>query len=144
VLKRREAIKAFPEFEATQAQAIETRNHTLAHLDTYLQEFETNVKRTGGVVHWASSTDEANKIVARICKEAKARRITADAEAYATEVVARAIKENGIEAAQYQVALKQVEALTAVGAGEGRQTIILPAAALDAFGQAFDMLKGRA
>ncbi|WP_114286301.1 SPFH domain-containing protein [Candidatus Halocynthiibacter alkanivorans] len=73
---------------------------------------------------------------------AKARRVSADAEAYATEVVARAIKENGIEAAQYQVALKQVEALVAVGAGEGKQTVLLPAAALDAFGDAFNMLKG--
>ena len=50
-------------------------------------------------------------------QEAKARRILADAEAYATGVIALAIKENGIEAAQYQVALKQVEALTAVGQG---------------------------
>ncbi|WP_133484973.1 SPFH domain-containing protein [Aliiroseovarius marinus] len=77
-------------------------------------------------------------------KAAEARRITADAEAYATEVVAKAIKENGIEAAQYQVALKQVEALTAVGAGEGKQTVLLPANALDAFGDAFNMLKGKA
>ncbi|SMR82427.1 Regulator of protease activity HflC, stomatin/prohibitin superfamily [Aliiroseovarius halocynthiae] len=76
-------------------------------------------------------------------KEAEARRVSADAEAYATEVVAKAIKENGIEAAQYQVALKQVEALTAVGAGEGKQTIILPANALDAFGDAFKLLKGK-
>ncbi len=74
---------------------------------------------------------------------AKARRITADAEAYATGVVAVAIKENGIEAAQYQVALKQVEALTAVGQGAGKQTIIVPAQALEAFGDAFKMLKGR-
>ena len=73
---------------------------------------------------------------------AKARRIQADAEAYATQVVAVAIKENGIEAAQYQVALKQVEALNALGAGEGKQTIILPAQALEAFGDAFKMLKG--
>lgn len=77
-------------------------------------------------------------------KEAEARRVSADAEAYATEVVAKAIKENGIEAAQYQVALKQVEALTAVGAGDGKQTVILPANALDAFGDAFKMLKGKA
>ena len=77
-------------------------------------------------------------------KEAEARRVSADAEAYATEVVAKAIKENGIEAAQYQVALKQVEALTAVGAGEGKQTVLLPANALDAFGDAFNMLKGKA
>ncbi len=73
---------------------------------------------------------------------AKARRVTADAEAYATEVVARAIKENGIEAAQYQVALKQVEALVKVGEGQGKQTVIVPANALDAFGDAFNMLKG--
>jgi regulator of protease activity HflC (stomatin/prohibitin superfamily) len=76
-------------------------------------------------------------------QEAKARRILADAEAYATGVIATAIKENGIEAAQYQVALKQVEALTAVGKGEGKQTILVPAHALDAFGDAFKMLKGR-
>lgn len=74
---------------------------------------------------------------------AKARRVQADAEAYATSVVAAAIAENGLEAAQYQVALKQVEALTAVGAGEGKQTILLPANALDAFGDAFGLLKGR-
>ncbi len=76
-------------------------------------------------------------------QKAKARRILADAEAYATSAVARAIADNGLEAAQYQVALKQVEALTAVGQGEGRQTVIVPASALDAFGEAFDMLKGR-
>jgi regulator of protease activity HflC (stomatin/prohibitin superfamily) len=74
---------------------------------------------------------------------AKARRVLADAEAYATSTIAMAIKENGIEAAQYQVALKQVEALTAVGQGAGKQTIIVPAQALDAFGDAFKMLKGR-
>ena len=76
-------------------------------------------------------------------QESKARRVLADAEAYATGVIASAIKDNGIEAAQYQVALKQVEALTAVGQGAGKQTIIVPAHALDAFSDAFKMLKGR-
>lgn len=73
---------------------------------------------------------------------AKARRIQADAEAYATAVVAKAIKENGLEAAQYQVALKQVEALNKLGSGDGKQTILVPANALEAFGDAFKMLKG--
>lgn len=76
-------------------------------------------------------------------QKAKARRISADAEAYATEVVAKAIAENGLEAAQYQVALKQVEGLTEVGKGQGKQTIILPSSALDAFGEAFNLLKGK-
>ena len=76
-------------------------------------------------------------------QEAKAKKVLADAEAYATAAIAIAIKENGMEAAQYQVALRQVEALTAVAAGAGKQTIIVPAQALDAFGDAFRMLKGR-
>ena len=75
-------------------------------------------------------------------QSAKARRVEADAEAYATEVVAKAIRENGIEAAQYQVALKQVEALNVLGTGQGKQTIIVPAQALEAFANAFRMLKG--
>ncbi|MEM9577161.1 MAG: SPFH domain-containing protein [Pseudomonadota bacterium] len=74
---------------------------------------------------------------------AKARRILADAEAYATQTVAQAINENGLEAAQYQIALKQVEALNALGAGDGKQTIVVPAQAIEAFGDAFKLLKGR-
>jgi regulator of protease activity HflC (stomatin/prohibitin superfamily) len=58
-------------------------------------------------------------------------------------VIAVAIAQNGMEAAQFQVALKQVEALQAIASGAGRQTIFVPANALDAFGDAFKMLKGR-
>jgi regulator of protease activity HflC (stomatin/prohibitin superfamily) len=76
-------------------------------------------------------------------QEAKARRVLADAEAYATQVVAEAIADNGLEAAQYQVALKQVEAIAKVAQGQGSQTVVLPANALDAFADAFKMLKGR-
>ena len=74
---------------------------------------------------------------------AKARRILADAEAYATQVVAQAINENGLEAAQYQIALKQVEAINTMGTGQGNQTVVLPTQALDAFNDAFKLLKGR-
>jgi regulator of protease activity HflC (stomatin/prohibitin superfamily) len=70
-------------------------------------------------------------------QQAKARRIEAEAEAYATAIVADAITEHGLESAQYQVALKQVEALHMLGAGQGSQTIVVPAHALEAFGNAF-------
>ncbi|MFD1158485.1 SPFH domain-containing protein [Roseovarius aestuarii] len=76
-------------------------------------------------------------------QSAKARRVQADAEAYATSVVAAAIAENGLEAAQYQVALKQVEALNAMGNSPSSSTIVVPANALEAFGNAFNMLKGK-
>ncbi|MEM1101841.1 MAG: SPFH domain-containing protein [Pseudomonadota bacterium] len=76
-------------------------------------------------------------------RAAEARRVEAEAEAFATAVVAAAIAENGLEAAQYQVALKQVESLNALGGGQGQQTIVLPANALEAFGDAFKLLGGR-
>ena len=75
---------------------------------------------------------------------AKARRVEAEAEAYATEVVAKAIQDNGLEAAQYQVALKQVESLKALGSSPSSSTVVVPANAIEAFGDAFKMLKGRA
>lgn len=76
-------------------------------------------------------------------QQAKAKRILADAEAYATSAIAEAIARNGLEAAQYQVAMRQVDALSEVAQGGGKQTVILPAAALDAFTDAFRLLKGR-
>ena len=77
-------------------------------------------------------------------QQAKAKRVTAEAEAFATTVIAGAIKESGIEAAQYQVALRQVEALALIGQGAGKQTVLLPVQAIEAFGDAFKLLKGRA
>ena len=76
-------------------------------------------------------------------QQAKAKRVLADAEAYATNAIAEAIKANGLEAAQYNVAMRQVEALTEVARGEGKQTVLIPAQALEAFSNAFAMLRGR-
>ena len=77
-------------------------------------------------------------------QQAEARRVAADAEAYATGVVAEAIAKGGLEAVQYNIALEQVKALGSMAAGQGTQTVIVPADAADAFGKAFQMLKGRA
>ena len=74
---------------------------------------------------------------------AEARRVEADAEAYATNVVAEAIAKGGLEAVQYNIALKQVEGISEMAAGQGTQTIVVPADAADAFGKAFQMLRGR-
>ena len=75
---------------------------------------------------------------------AEARRVEADAEAYATGVVAEAIAKGGLEAVQYNIALEQVKGIAKIAGGQGTQTIVVPADAADAFGKAFEMLKGRA
>ena len=75
-------------------------------------------------------------------QQAKAKRILAEAEAFATTAIAEAIGKGGLEAAQYQVAMKQVETLAKIGQGSGKQTLVLPANAVDALGDAFKMLRG--
>ncbi|PSL20465.1 SPFH domain-containing protein [Shimia abyssi] len=131
--------------EVTRAEILDV-NLDLATREAMLQQLNAERARRAQVTEaeGAKRAVELNADAELYAAEqtAKARRVSADAEAYATSVVAAAIKENGLAAAQYQVALKQVEALSALGTSEGNQTVVLPAAALDAFGDAFKLLKG--
>ncbi|WP_322867822.1 SPFH domain-containing protein [Aquicoccus sp. G2-2] len=130
--------------EVTRAEILDV-NLDQATRDAMLQQLNAERERRAQVTRAEGSKravelqSDAELYAAE--QEAKARRISADAEAYATGVVAAAIQDNGFEAAQYQVALKQVEALVKLGEGEGKQTVLLPANLLDAFGDAFNMLK---
>ena len=132
--------------EVTRAEILDvnldqaTRDAMLQQLNAE-RERRAQVTRAEGAKRAVELNADAELYAAQ--QTAKARRIQADAEAYATEVVAEAIAKNGIEAAQYQVALKQVEAIAKVGEGAGKQTVFLPANALDAFADAFGLLKGR-
>ncbi len=139
-----EAVDAWG-IEVTRAEILDV-NLDQATRDAMLQQLNAERARRAQVTE-AEGTRRAVELAAdaelyAAEQAAKARRVQADAEAYATSVVAQAIKENGLEAAQYQVALKQVEALTEVGKGSGKQTVLLPANILDSFGDAFNMLKG--
>lgn len=132
--------------EVTRAEILDV-NLDQATRDAMLQQLNAERERRAAVTRaeGAKRAVELNADAELYAAEqtAKARRISAEAEAYATEVVAKAIADNGLEAAQYQVALKQVEALTTVGKGDGKQTIILPSSAIEAFGNAFGLLKGK-
>jgi regulator of protease activity HflC (stomatin/prohibitin superfamily) len=132
--------------EVTRAEILDV-NLDQATRDAMLQQLNAERERRAAVTR-AEGQRRAVELAAdaelyAAKQAAEARRIQADAEAYATKVVAEAIAENGIEAAQYQVALKQVEGIGKIGAGSGTQTILLPADAVEAFGKAFGMLKGR-
>lgn len=133
--------------EVTRAEILDV-NLDQATRDAMLQQLNAERERRAEVTRaeGAKRAVELNADAELYAAEqaAKAKRITADAEAYATSTIAEAIKENGLEAAQYQVALKQVDALNSLGGGDGKQTILLPANALEAFGDAFKMLRGRA
>src|SRR5262249_29220831 len=45
------------------------KEHTLAHLDQYLEQLESSVQRAGGSVHWAADAEAARQIVLDIAAQ---------------------------------------------------------------------------
>jgi len=76
IARRREVADKLPEFEALRDAARDIKNHTLAHLDLYLEAYEEKVTATGGHVHYAVSVDDARRIVLDICRKLGARTVT--------------------------------------------------------------------
>jgi L-lactate dehydrogenase complex protein LldF len=75
VVRRAEAAEALPEFEALRDSARDIKNHTLAHLDLYLEAYEARVTAAGGHVHWAPTAADARAIVLDLCRNAGAHRL---------------------------------------------------------------------
>ncbi|HJN60966.1 MAG TPA: LutB/LldF family L-lactate oxidation iron-sulfur protein [Alphaproteobacteria bacterium] len=75
-VKRAEAAARLPEFEALRDQAVEIKNHTLEHLDFYLERFADKVEHSGGEVHWCVTPGEARQTVLDICRAAGAKTVT--------------------------------------------------------------------
>ena len=74
---RRGAARAgLPEFEALRERGRDIKNHTLAHLDLYLEAFEEKATAAGSKVHFAPTAEDARRIIAGICREAGARVVT--------------------------------------------------------------------
>ncbi len=74
--KRLTAVAALPEFEQLRDIGRDIKNHTLAHLDFYLEAWESKVLASGGHVHWASTAEDARDAVLKICRAAGARTVT--------------------------------------------------------------------
>jgi L-lactate dehydrogenase complex protein LldF len=68
--KRARVVAELPDWEQLRLAGQHIREHTMVYLDTYLEQFEQNCTRAGGVVHWARDAEEARQIVVRLAKEA--------------------------------------------------------------------------
>ena len=98
VVKRAEAVAALPEFEALKRDAQSIKEHTLSHLDFYLETFEDAVRRSGGQVHWAATTEDARRIIVEICAQVQAQRVTKGKSMVGEEIgVNEALIEAGVE-----------------------------------------------
>src|SRR5262249_26980340 len=76
MVKRLHAAEALPEFEALRDTARDLKDHVLSRLDEYLVEFEGNVVKKGGHVHWCVTPADARKAILDICRSTGAKTVT--------------------------------------------------------------------
>jgi L-lactate dehydrogenase complex protein LldF len=97
-VRRNEAAARLPEFETLRDESRDIKNHTLAHIDLYLEAFEKRVIERGGHVHWAADAAEAREAVLAICRAAGARTVTKGKSMISEEIGLNAfLEEKGIE-----------------------------------------------
>jgi len=73
--KRARVVEELTDWEELRAAGAAIKDETLRHLDHYLLQLEGAVTRAGGRVHWARDAAEANTIIARLVREAGAKRV---------------------------------------------------------------------
>ncbi|MHB1023896.1 MAG: LutB/LldF family L-lactate oxidation iron-sulfur protein [Acidobacteriaceae bacterium] len=67
--KRKKVVDEMPDWQQLRQAGHDIKDHTLRHLDYYLQQFEANCERAGGKVHWARDADEANGIILNLIRQ---------------------------------------------------------------------------
>jgi len=90
-----------PDWETWRTQARTVKDHVLAHLDHYLEQFERNAVRNGMVVHWAADAAEANAVVTRLAQEAGTTTVVKSKSMTTEEIeLNHALESVGIEAVE--------------------------------------------
>ncbi|MEQ8667262.1 MAG: LutB/LldF family L-lactate oxidation iron-sulfur protein [Rhodospirillales bacterium] len=95
---RAETISRLPEFELLRDAGKAIKDHALANLDVYLEQFEAAVTEAGGQVHWCRDAAEARATVLQLCRDVGARTVT-KSKSMATEEIGLNdyLEEHGIE-----------------------------------------------
>ena len=85
-LRRQLATERLPEFDQLREIGRSIKDHTLEHLDFYLELYESNVVASGGKMHWARTSEEACAAVLQICRSVGAKIVTKGKSMVAEEV----------------------------------------------------------
>ena len=67
--KRAAVVAELPDWAELRAAGQAIKQHTLAHLDGYLEQLEREVTARGGTVHWARDAYEARRLVVGLIRE---------------------------------------------------------------------------
>ena len=103
--RRQQRVDEVADWEQLREAAAAVKDHTLRHLDTYLERFEAAVTAAGATLHWARDASEANGIVARLVTERGVRSLV-KAKSMATEEIGlnEALAACGIDAHESDLA----------------------------------------
>src|SRR5205085_3156853 len=71
----RRGYAALADSDQLRDHAKRIKEHTLAHLDRYLEQLETSVQRLGGHVHWAADAAEARRLITGIAQKSGCRHV---------------------------------------------------------------------
>jgi len=97
--RRAEAARRLPEFEALRDSARDIKDHTLSHLDLYLEAYEAKVRERGGEVHYALTAKEGVDIVLELCRRHGAKSVTKGKSMISEEMgLNQALEAAGVEA----------------------------------------------
>jgi L-lactate dehydrogenase complex protein LldF len=95
--KRARVVEELADWEELRNAGHAIKEHTVAHLAEYLEQFERACTAAGGHVHWARDADEANRIVVEIVKSHGATEVIKVKTMTSDEVVLNdALEESGI------------------------------------------------
>jgi len=72
VAERARAVAELPGFEALRDAGAEITDHSLSHLDLYLERFQEEVAAAGGQLHFAEDAAQARETVVGLCRAAGA------------------------------------------------------------------------
>ena len=70
--KRRQAVAKIPQFEDLRRQGEKIKQHSLANLDVYLEQFMENAEKQGAEILFARDGARANELILSIIEEEKA------------------------------------------------------------------------
>jgi L-lactate dehydrogenase complex protein LldF len=83
---RREAFEAFPEGEALRDRARQIKEATLQRLDQHVERLVARVEARGGHVHYATTAEEARRIILDVARRTGAR-LAVKSKSMATEEI---------------------------------------------------------
>ena len=92
---------ALPDYQELRQHAHDVKQHTLDHLDKYLEEFERNVIARGGKVIWASTGAEACAFISNLARERGVKLVVKSKSMTSEEVhLNEHLEKDGIEAVE--------------------------------------------